>query len=185
MRDSPEQLADLLARCALGDRQAFERLYRQSAAHLYGLVLRMVKDPELASEALQEAYMKIWRNAGEFRADLAQPLTWMGSIARNQTIDLMRRAASRPQGDAQVEELPWLASDTPGPQQLAAAASDAAALHRCLRTLEDSQRQAVTLAYFHDLTHEELALRLQAPLGTVKSWIRRGLMRLKQCLDKL
>jgi RNA polymerase sigma-70 factor (ECF subfamily) len=176
--------AELLARCALKDRKAFEQLYRTTSAQLFGLVLRIVKDQELASEVLQESYVKIWNRAGDFRPDLAKPVTWMGAIARHQAIDAIRRSATQPTGSETVEELEWLADESEGPSEIVSRTQEEKALHDCLGRLEGVQRQAMMLAYFNGLTHDELAERLATPLGTVKSWIRRGLLRLKSCLDE-
>ncbi len=184
MPTSPEQLADLLARTALGDRRSFELLYQASAAHLYGLVLRIVRQKEIADEVLQESYVKIWNRAGDFNPDKAGAMTWMGVIARNQAIDTLRRGNQQPNSiDDPVEDLHWLADDNPGPDEQVHSERRSAAIHHCLDQLEGSQKQAVIMAFFNGLTHDELAARLQTPLGTVKSWIRRGLQRLKQCLD--
>ena len=182
---TPEELAQLLARCALRDRGAFEALYRQSCAQLFGVVLRIVNNREVAEEVLQEGYVKIWNHAGEFRADKAQPMTWMGSIVRNQAIDTLRRASNRPQATDSVEDLYWLADDNPGPQDRMDRHQQGRALHHCLKLLEGDQRRAMRLAYFRGMTHEELADHMNKPLGTVKSWLRRGLLRLKKCLDDL
>lgn len=182
---SPEELAELLARCALGDRKAFERLYQETAAQLFGLLLRIIRDQDLASEALQEGYIRIWKHAGEFRADKAKPMTWMGAIMRNYAIDLIRRSAHQPLIADPIEDLTWLADGGAEPPDLVDQAQWDQALHDCLDQLEGGQRQAMLLAYFHGLTHEELAQRLNAPLGTIKSWLRRGLGRLKKCLDNL
>jgi RNA polymerase sigma-70 factor (ECF subfamily) len=179
-----EDLADLLARCALNDRKAFERLYRDTSAQLFGLVLRIVKNKDLSSEVLQEGYVKIWTHAGEFRADRAKPMTWMGTIVRNQAIDFLRRSSSRPRLSEPVDEMHWLADDAAGPLDLASLSQEQRALHDCLGELKDIQRKAVMLAYFEGMTHEELAQRLDTPLGTVKSWLRRGLLRLKKCLEQ-
>lgn len=180
---SSEELAGLLARCALNDRRAFERLYRETAAQLFGLVARIVKNQELAGEVLQEGYVKIWRHAGDFDADRASPMTWMGAIVRHQAIDLLRRSVHPPLASESVEELHWLADEAAGPQELAGRDQENRRLHDCLRQLEEAPRRAMLLAYFDGLTHEELARRLNTPLGTVKSWVRRGLLRLKKCLD--
>jgi RNA polymerase sigma-70 factor (ECF subfamily) len=182
---SPEDLADLLARCALNDRKAFERLYRETSAQLFGLILRTLKNRDLSSEVLQEGYVKIWTHAGEFRADRARPMTWMGTIMRNQAIDLLRRSSNRPQLNEPVDEMHWLADETEGPLDLASRSQEQRVLHDCLGELKEIQRKAVTLAYFEGLTHEELAERLDTPLGTIKSWLRRGLLRLKKCLEQL
>lgn len=182
---SPEELTQLLSRCALRDRQAFEILYRQTSSQLFGLVLRIVKDQELAGEVLQQGYLKIWTHAGDFRPDKAGPLTWMGAIVRNQAIDMIRRNAHRPRTTEPVEDLHWLADEAAGPQEIADQARQNEGLHQCLDQLEANQRRALRLAYFNGMTHEELAQYLDKPLGTVKSWVRRGLLRLKKCLDEL
>lgn len=181
---SPEELAQLLARCALRDRQAFEILYRETSAQLFGLVLRIVRDQDLASEVLQQGYLKIWNHAGDFRPDKAPPMTWMGVIVRNQAIDMIRRQSHRPRITDPVEDLHWLADDTAGPQEIVDQAQRNEGLHECLDQLEEKQRRALMLAYFNGMTHEELAQYLDRPLGTVKSWVRRGLLRLKKCLDE-
>jgi len=182
---SPEELEALLARCALKDRRAFARLYQLASAKLFGLVLRIVKDEELANDVLQDGFVRIWNHAGEFRPEKASPITWMGSIMRNRAIDLLRRARTRMAIDTPVEELHWLEDDSVGS---AAAEVDRVqsnrALKRCLERLSENQRQAISLAYFRGLTHEELARHLDTPLGTVKSWLRRGLLRLKDCLNE-
>jgi RNA polymerase sigma-70 factor (ECF subfamily) len=178
------ELTQLLARCAFKDRQAFECLYRQTSGQLFGLVLRIVKQRETASEVLQEAYIKIWHHAGDFRPAQAKPLTWMGAIVRNQAIDWLRRRAHQSHDPEPVEALHWLADEAAGPEEIVSQAQEQRTLHDCLEQLEGGQRQAMMLAYFNGLTHEELAQRLSTPLGTVKSWLRRGLLRLKKCLDE-
>lgn len=183
--ESPEELADLLARCALNDRNAFTRLYKATSAQLFGLILRIVKNPEVASEVLQEGYVKIWNRAGDFRADRARPMTWMGTIVRNQAIDVIRRSSHETMASEPVEELHWLADEAAGPHDVVNQSQQDQALHHCINQLEGGQRHAMLLAYFSGLTHEQLAERLDTPLGTVKSWLRRGLLRLKQCLKHL
>ena len=179
-----EELAELLARCALRDRASFERLYKATSAQLFGLILRIVRNQELASEVLQEGYVKIWNRAGDFRLEKAKPMTWMGAIVRNQAIDFLRRAAHQPIDADPVDELPWLADeDSLGPMEAAYQSQQNEALQRCLAQLEGDQRQAMLLAYFHGMTHDELAVHMGKPLGTVKSWLRRGLQRLKKCLE--
>ncbi|MGF1527861.1 MAG: sigma-70 family RNA polymerase sigma factor [Candidatus Competibacterales bacterium] len=180
-----EQLTQWLAKSALGDRRAFEQLYRATSAQLFGLVLRIVQNRDIASEVLQEGYIKIWHRAGDFRPQLSQPVTWMGTIVRNQAIDTLRRAGARPVASESVDEMGGLADERPTPEDQAAQHQRDEALHRCLGVLGDPQRRALQLAYFNGLTHEAIAQRLDSPLGTVKSWIRRGLMRLKSCLDEL
>lgn len=184
MQLSAEQLADLLARSALGDRQGFEQLYHATSPQLFGLILRIVKNQDIAAEILQESYIKIWNKAGDFRADVAQPMTWMGTVARNQAIDTLRRSANQPLPGSPVDDLQWLPDDSPGPDELANMQQRSADLQACLKQLDEMQQKALLLAYFRGLTHEELAKKLDRPLGTIKSWLRRGLQSLKQCLEQ-
>ena len=170
-------LERLLAAVALRDRGAFRRLYDASAAHLFGLSLRILKDRALAEEAVQEAYVQIWQHAGEYRSERGHPLAWMGSIARYRALDALRR---RPEqisldGDESVFVAPQLMAE-PGP-------APEAALQRCMERLPDETRRALQLAFVEGYTHGELSRRLRVPLGTLKSWIRRGLARLRECLE--
>jgi RNA polymerase sigma-70 factor (ECF subfamily) len=183
---TPEELGELLARCALNDHVAFERLYQHSSAKLYGLVLRIVRDEQLARDILQDGFVKIWDRAGDFRPEVASPITWMGSIMRNRAIDLLRRRRASPVVmDLRPEDMHWLEDESVDqPDTMTNRSQEYAALQRCLNALNETQRQVVALAYFRGMTHEELASYLNAPLGTVKSWLRRGLLQLKACLDE-
>jgi RNA polymerase sigma-70 factor (ECF subfamily) len=172
-------LEDLLARSAQGDRAAFQRLYQASAAKLHGVALRILRRGDWAEEVLQECYVSIWTRAGDYRAGLSAPMTWMTSIVRNRCLDWLRRPAP----EVGVETLEELESGNPGPLAELERAKDAQALARCLGGLEARQRQAIALAFYDGLSHAELASHLRQPLGTVKTWVRRGLLRLKSCLE--
>jgi RNA polymerase sigma-70 factor (ECF subfamily) len=176
-------LAELLSASAAGDRQAFARLYEATSAKLFGVILRIVGRRDRAEEALQEAYLRIWDHAADFDPRKGAPMTWMITIARNRACDWRRRD----RGEAPVDDLTPLetaASGEPGPLDQAIAMDHARALQACLNQLEPTQRQCIVLAYRDGYTHQELAERLNAPLGTIKSWIRRGLLRLKECLER-
>jgi RNA polymerase sigma factor (sigma-70 family) len=182
-------LRDLLARTGLGDRAAFAELYRRTSAHLFGVVLRINRDRGQAEDVLQEAYVNVWRAAGGFDAAKAQPLTWLTSIARNRAIDSLRRQQAQPrlrsaEQDEDEDVYDGVADDRPGPFELLRRAAEARALGACMETLSAQQRQSVALAFYDGLSHAEVAARLHEPLGTVKSWVRRGLLALKACLDK-
>lgn len=183
---NPEELADLLARCALNDHRAFERLYQHSSAQLFGLVMRIVRDEQLARDVLQDGFVRIWDRAGDFRPDVASPSTWMGSIMRNRAIDVLRRRRASPVvADLLPEEMHWLEDPTAVPQHESVQQDqNTKALRECLRDLNENQRQVIALAYFRGMTHEELADHVGAPLGTVKSWVRRGLLQLRACLSE-
>jgi RNA polymerase sigma-70 factor, ECF subfamily len=177
----PAQALDqLLARSALGDRAAFCALYRAAAPKLLGVALRILRREDWAEEVLQECYVSIWTHAPDYRPALAAPMTWMTSIVRNRCLDWLRRPNPEPLED---EALEALASDNPGPLAELERGRDHAALARCLRGLEAKQRQAIALAFFDGLSHAELAQHLREPLGTVKTWVRRGLARLRSCLE--
>ena len=178
-----DPLVALLGACAHGDRTAFEQLYRQTSAKLFGIALRIVRQEGLAEDVLQECYIRIWNRAGDYREGLAAPMTWMASIVRNRSLDWLRRA--NPEViDVDGEIIEGVASDGPGPLAALEQSRDGAALARCLGELESKQRQAILLAFHGGLSHSELAAQLRQPLGTVKTWVRRGLARLKTCLGK-
>lgn len=180
---SPDSLADLLARCARRDRRAFEALYQQAAPILYGLLVKLTRDRELAAEVLQEGFVRIWQRAGDYRPTLGQPLTWMGSIVRHLAIDRLRRGDQRRRGELDEEGWGQLADEGPGPEERLHAEQGDARIARCLEILDPEPRQAVFLAYYEGLTHDAIAARLERPLGTVKAWVRRSLHRLKTCLE--
>ena len=176
-------LRDLMARCALRDQRAFGELYRHTAAKLYGVALRILRRQDWAEDVLQESFVNIWNHAAEYSASRSAPLTWMTSIVRNRALDWLRRPHLE-QGsrdyDLLVESVP---DEARGPEALLALGQDSRALAECLEQLSASQRQSILLAYLHGLSHAELAQHLREPLGTVKTWIRRGLERLKTCMQ--
>ncbi|MBL8260694.1 MAG: sigma-70 family RNA polymerase sigma factor [Candidatus Competibacteraceae bacterium] len=179
-----DPLVDLLARCALRDRRAFETLYRQTSPTLYGLLLKLTRDREQAADLLQEGFVRVWQRAGDYRPRLGQPITWMGSIVRHLAIDRLRRGEHRRRGELDDEAWARLADTGLGPDERLEVERSDSALARCLEGLEPEPRRAVLLAYFEGLTHEALARALNRPLGTVKAWVRRSLQRLKTCLGE-
>ena len=191
--DDPAQqsqlMSQLMARTALGDRAAFQRLYELTSSRLFAVLLRIQRDRGVAEELLQDVYVAAWKAAGGFDAARAQPMTWLTAIARNRAIDSLRRANAQPKtvsttpmdDDGPPDE--GAADDGPGPAELLDRASHARALGACMERLSPSQRQSVALAFFDGLSHAEVADHLRQPLGTVKSWVRRALQTLKSCLD--
>ena len=190
--DRSHELAALLSRVGLGDRAAFATLYKQTAAHLMGVVVRINRDRAQAEDVLQEVYVNVWRAAGRFDAAMSQPMTWLTSVARNRAIDSLRRRQTAPQtvstalgtDDDPDDMLQYQASDAPGPLELLARAGEAHALTACLGELSGEQQQSLALAFYQGLSHAEVAAHLRQPLGTVKSWLRRGLQALKACLER-
>lgn len=181
-RDASDELDRLLARCSLGDHAAFGALYEATSAKLFGIALRMLRREAWAEEALQEAYVKIWRHAGSYNAARGRPMTWMINVVRNQSLDLLRRADYR----AQEEE--WnpdtdqrMSSDNPA--ALAETSEEMQRVLACLGRLGEEQRRCILLSYHQGLTPTEVAQRVERPVGTVKTWIRRGLLKVRECLD--
>lgn len=186
-----QALADALARTALGDRAAFRRLYDTSRAHLFGVILRIQGDRSRAEDVLQEVYVNVWRAASSFDAAKAQPLTWLTAIARNRAIDSLRRAQTAPatvslSPDDDDEDAPMhdIASADDEPLRLLQRAGQARAVAGCIGELAAPQQQCLALAFYQGLSHAEVAAQMAQPLGTVKSWVRRALIALKDCLDR-
>ena len=191
--DRSVALGELLSCVALGDRAAFARLYKESSAHLFGVILRIQADRAQAEDLLQDIFVNIWRSAQTFDAARAQPLTWLTSIARNRAIDSLRRrktevatVSSQIAGgdDQDVDLLSAIASDDVGPPELLEQAAQARSITHCLGELSADQQQCMSLAFYKGLSHAEVAQHLAQPLGTVKSWVRRALGSLKDCLAR-
>lgn len=170
----------MLAQCSLGNRRAFETLYRNVSGQLFAVALRCMGRRDLAEDVLQEAFVRIWNSASQYDANLSAPMTWMISITRNKAIDQLRKHREEPLTDEQAQAL---FDDAPSAQEQLESHRDSHALRRCLDTLETMQRQSIITAYFQGASHADLTSQLAAPLGTVKSWIRRGMERLRRCLE--
>jgi RNA polymerase sigma-70 factor (ECF subfamily) len=178
-----DPIGELMGRCALRDAQAFAQLYRHTAAKLYAVALRILRREDWAEEVLQESFVNIWNHVGEYSAQKSAPMTWMTAIVRNRALDWLRRPHPELGSEDYDLLVEALADDRPGPEQALQSERAARALAECLKRLSASQRQSIALAYAHGLSHGELARHLRQPLGTVKTWIRRGLEKLKSCLD--
>jgi RNA polymerase sigma factor (sigma-70 family) len=191
--DLDRTLIDLLERIAsqavpLAQREeAFKRLYDLTSSRLYGVALRVVGNREWAEDVLQDAYLNVWRVADTYRDSLSPPLAWMGVVARSRALDFLRRRHSERLDVSQPLEgavNDTLADEADSPMDVAQASEQAWALHECLRKLEAKQREVLSLAYLRDLSHGELAAQLKLPLGTVKTWIRRGIEQLRGCMAR-
>lgn len=179
----PAELGRLLAQVGRGDERAFSELYRTTSPKLFGVALRILFRRDWAEEVLQDCYVKIWQHAADYGADKSQPMTWMTSIVRNRCIDFLRRP--REDGLPENEDgepLLDFADEAAGPLARLLGEQDTAWLARCLQKLAARERQTISLAFFHGLSHGELADHLVQPLGTVKTWVRRGLDKLKDCM---
>lgn len=177
-----DPLAELLPRIAGGDRGALRQLYQATSAKLFGVCLRILSDKDESEDVLQEVYLTIWRRADRFEAGRASVMAWVSTIARNRAIDRLR--ARGPMAYAEPVEDLEIADGAAGAEALLAAGEDAEALGRCLSELDPRTEKVIRTAFFEGVTYEALAHRMDTPLGTVKSWIRRGLMKLKGCLER-
>ena len=180
MLTSPE-LVWLLAAVAKCDQAAFERLYAATRAKLYGIVLRILRRPDLANEVLQETYLKIWSSAGKFDPALASPITWMVSIARNRAIDVVRKRT-----EASIEEEPEVmavAAENADPLARRETSEQLKRLLTCLGRLDPDRQRLVLLAYYSGLSRDQLAVQFERPANTVKTQLRRALADIRECLD--
>ena len=186
--ESPDsRLIALLDRVALADESALKELYALTSSKLYGVAVRVVTNRDWAEDVLQEAYLNIWKIAGDYKATLSPPMAWMGLLVRSRGLDFLRRRASdRADRMQELDDVisDTVAGDSPNPMDTSQASEQAWALHQCLSQLENRQREVVSLAYLRDLSHSELSQQLKLPLGTVKTWIRRGLEQLRGCMGK-
>jgi RNA polymerase sigma-70 factor (ECF subfamily) len=176
-----EELETLLLRVGRGDRGAFAALYDRSAAKLFGLAVRILGQKERAEDVLQESFVAVWNRAADYAPERGAAMTWLATIVRHRAIDNLRRRSRQPEQLAESEAALLNLAASPG--DAADRGAGLVALQRCLEELGPEQRRAVLLGYAYGFTNEELAQRLAAPLGTVKSWLRRSLERLKECLD--
>jgi len=175
------ELVELLKACSLGEEAAFAKLYDATAARLFGLVLRIVRDRAQAEEVTQDAYLDIWRNSSRFDSDRGSALSWLMTIGHRKAVDRVRSAEATRRRDTAYE-----ARDQASPfDQTVEEAHrnlDAQRVRKALDTLTETQRGAVELAYFGGYTHREVAAMLELPLGTAKTRIRDGLIRLRDTL---
>ena len=184
---SDDELAALIDRVGRRDETALRLLYERASPKLFGLAMRVVRQREWAEDVLQESFLTIWRLAGDYRGTLSPPMAWMGLIVRSRALDLLRRrTADRAQLTQEFDEVmaETFESDAANPMDTADASEQAWALHQCLSRLEGRQREVLSLAYLRELSHGELAEQLKLPLGTVKTWIRRGLDKLRSCMQQ-
>jgi RNA polymerase sigma-70 factor, ECF subfamily len=181
---NPEQIERLIARVALGDRAAFNALYQATSSKLFGVTLRILNNRAEAEDALQEVYVKVWNRASSFAPNSGHsghsPMAWLVSIARNQSIDLIRQ---RRGSHVDIEEAFDLADSAPLPEAVTVQKSETREIARCLATLDADRANAVRGAYLDGHSYEELAEHYHVPLNTMRTWLRRSLMKLKECLE--
>jgi len=174
------RLVEALVATGGEDRGAFRTLYSLTSAKLFGVCLRICGDRQAAEDVLSDVYLTIWKRAGAYEPGRASPISWLATIARNRAIDWRRSAGRAP--PTGVEDIALFADDRASAEDTMLLDERAAQLHGCLDQLEQRQRDAIRTAFFDGLTYAELAERDAVPLGTMKSWVRRGLFRLKDCM---
>ena len=179
---APERasLDEALRRCAAGDKAALRAIYDLEAPRMLGVAIRLLRRRALAEEAVHDTFVQVWQRASTFDASRGDARSWLYAVLRNRAINVLR-------GETRTDlvedfEPMGLVSDDESPEALTLRLSDAGALKRCLERLEPTRKQAILLAYVHGLSHGELAGRLGVPLGTMKSWIRRSLLALRECM---
>lgn len=180
-------LVGFLDRIAAQDDAALKSLYDQTSSKLFGLALRILRNRDAAEDVLQESFLAVWRSAANYRASLSPPMAWLGLIVRSKSLDALRKRSSDRQDvthelDEELEQA--LDGGFANPMDTAQASEQAFALHQCLSRLEHKQREVVSLAYLRDHSHSELAEQLRMPLGSVKTYIRRGLEQLRACMAR-
>jgi RNA polymerase sigma-70 factor (ECF subfamily) len=183
MRSAPQgrELVPVLQAVANGDRAALSVLYNRTSAKLYGICARLLGNQSEAEDVLQEVYMTVWGRAGSFDEQKASPVTWLAVIARNKAIDRLR---SRRAGTETLDQAENVADESASALELIEREQETRRLKNCLEELEERQQQCIRAAFLDGASYPQLAERQNVPLGTMKSWVRRGLLRLKGCLER-
>lgn len=177
-----DEIEDWIMRCGLGDRQAFDRLYAATSAQLFGLCVRILKDRAFAEDALQEAFVRIWQRSGSYVQTGTSPMGWLVTVTRNVAIDRLR--AEKGKGGETSLILDMIEAPDPNPEDVALARSEAQRITACFGELSADHADAVRGAYLDGQSYGDLAARFDVPLNTMRSWLRRGLLALKECLKR-
>ena len=178
---TPELISDLIAQCALKNRAAFTQLYNLTSAKLFGVVVRVLNNTAEAEDALQEIYIKIWKTADKFAVNKYSPMSWLIVVARNHAIDVIR--ARKPIA-IDIDDAFDVPDERKTPEDEAVNTSEGARIEKCLSELNESKATAVFGAYVEGYSYEELAERHAVPINTMRTWLRRSLISLKECLER-
>ncbi|SIQ69645.1 RNA polymerase sigma-70 factor, ECF subfamily [Rhizobium sp. RU20A] len=176
-----ETISDLIGRVALKDRKAFSTLYQTTSPKLFAICMRILRDRNEAEEALQEVYVKIWQRADRFATGSATPIAWLAAIARNHAIDVIR--ARKPVGDT-IDEAYDLADSAPTPEMQVELRAEGRRIDTCMERLGEDRATAVRRAYVEGLSYQELADLFSVPLNTMRTWLRRSLLKLRECMEQ-
>lgn len=174
---------ELLIRCSRKDQEAFQQLYQQTSAKMYAVCLRILQQEALAEDVLQEAYVKIWHSADQYTKAKGKALTWISTVVRNKALDKLRHLKTRPQEVEVTYEGVEFATTELAPEQLTGFGQDAEKLQKCLQQLKPEQQKSILMSYYYGYTHDEMSQAMGKPLGTIKAWVRRGLEKLRSCLN--
>jgi RNA polymerase sigma-70 factor (ECF subfamily) len=176
------ELVWLLAAVAKGDEAAFAQLYEATRAKLYGVLLRILGRPELAEDVMQETYLKVWTSAAKFDPTMGSPITWMVAMARNRAIDIVRKKTEASL-DESIDALN-IAAETPAPLARREMTEELKQLLACLGKLDPEKQRIVLLAYYSGWSREQLARKLDIPVNTIKTWLRRSLLEIRECMGR-
>ena len=174
-------IENFIARIALKDRKAFSKLYETTSAKLFGIVLRILNNRADAEEALQEIYIKIWNNASKYTANNYSPMSWLIAIARNHAIDIIR---ARKPVSVDIDEEFNIADENKTPEDEAINTSEGKRIEKCLTELDQNKANAIRMAYVEGYSYVELAASFKVPINTMRTWLRRSLASLKECLER-
>lgn len=177
-----EALRAAMVRLADGDSAALEEIYDATRVKLFGICFRILGDRKEAEDALQDVYVNLWQRADRYDPERASPISWLATFARNRAVDRLRTGKVRG-GAVPVEEANPLPDEAPLADALLVDAERNAQIHTCIKTLDDNTAKHIRSAFFDGYTYAQLAEAADVPLGTMKSWIRRGLQKLRQCLE--
>ena len=181
LKPASTDITRLIVRVSMKDRTAFDLLYQRTSAKLFGVCLRVLADRGEAEEALQEVFVKIWTKSDRFAASDLSPISWLVAIARNHAIDRVRGRRMRPLGIDEALDVP---DDEPSPEAQAEASGERERIEGCLNELEQDKAAAVRGAYLDGHSYAELAERYHVPLNTMRTWLRRSLQKLRECLER-
>jgi RNA polymerase sigma-70 factor (ECF subfamily) len=182
--DKQVLLEKYLLECADGKHKSLKQLYDLCSANLFSVALRILRDRVLAEDCLQQVFYKVWNNAASYDVTKAKAQTWLNTITRNQALDILRKNRHSDKHDSD-DALAYIADDVPSHEKYVELAQDSAALHQCLGQLPEQQKIYLEMAFFEGLTHQALSDKTGTSLGTVKTWIRRGLERLRKCMNTI
>lgn len=182
LSDNPNEL---LVQVSLANQQAFKKLYQLTSAKLFAISVRITQQEKLSEEVLQDSFLKIWNNANRFDPEKAQAITWMGTIVRNQSIDMIRKNKKHEHDELLDEQQTQTVDETDTPEHLAITQNQLQHVHICMKELEQQHQDVILMAYLDGYTHQQIAEQQSVPVGSVKTWIHRGVKQIKQCIQRM